>query len=184
MKTDEEVMEMNIMENRKVMAATMMLAGCLTLGAAGLAVAQDTGTPGEETNKADQAKSATTNTTTGESAKGPAIVLVPVVFAADANLADGCWARLYDSENYKGNMLTLVGPVDIPRTRPMALTGFEFGANYDSVAVGPKATLRLLDEADYRDQAATIASGQKVADMDTRMGHLEDIESLKISCKA
>lgn len=176
------------------MAITTLLASCLSVGAANLATAQDSKPEADSDRAADASNKDSKSTMdsqsgaekkqTAKSGNHPVVVLVPVVYAADTTLADGCWARLYDSQNFKGNMLTLVGPVDVPRTRPTSVTGYEFGTNYDSVMVGPNATLRVWDGSNYGDQAATFTSGQNIADTSTRMGEFEDIESLKVSCKS
>jgi Beta/Gamma crystallin len=105
-----------------------------------------------------------------------------MTFAADDKLANGCWARLYDKENFSGNILVLVGPVDIPTARPSSATGLELGRNYDSVAVGQNATLTVWDNENYRDKTAVFKSGQRVANLDNKMGYFEEIKSLKITC--
>lgn len=112
----------------------------------------------------------------------PMIVLVPHVFAHDPMLADGCWARLYDGTNYQGEMLSLVGPVNV--AGPGVGTSFALGRKYDSVMVGPKATLAVFDNKDYMQKTASFSSGQSVADLDEKMGFFENIRSLKLSCSA
>lgn len=110
----------------------------------------------------------------------PVVVLVPFVFANDEKMAGGCWARLYESQNFAGNLLSLVGPVDVPNAK--VGSGFEWGRKFDSVAVGPKATLTVYDNENYRQKTATFKPGQKVADLDEKMGMFENIRSLKIAC--
>lgn len=113
---------------------------------------------------------------------GPVLVLVPMVFAIDDKLANGCWARLYDRQNFAGNVSVLVGPIDIPTVRPATVTGLELGRNYDSIVVGPNATLTVWDNENYRQKTATFKAGQRVEDLDTKMGFFEDIKSLKVTC--
>ena len=79
-------------------------------------------------------------------------------------------------------MSVLVGPIDIPTTRPATVTGLELGRNYDSVAVGPAATLTVWDNENYRDKTATFKSGQKVADLNKKGGYFEEFKSLKVTC--
>lgn len=139
----------------------------------------------DSTARQGQSTAGQSDTTKSGTTSGamPVVVLVPMVYAADANLADGCWARLYDATNFSGNMLTLIGPVDIARARPASVTGFELGRNYDSVIVGPKARLQVWDNDGFRDKNATFSAGQRVADLDDRMGQFEEIKSAKITCQ-
>ena len=116
----------------------------------------------------------------GAPAATVAVLLVPIAFGMDEKLGNGCWARLYDGEQFKGDMLTLVGPVDMPDMR--TAFGKDWGGSFDSIAVGPKATLTVYDNEQYRDKAATIKAGQRVPDLDTKMGFFESIRSLKIAC--
>jgi hypothetical protein len=129
--------------------------------------------------------SSTTGTTSADTAADsntPVVLLVPMVFAANDTLADGCWARLYDEENYRGNLLALTGPMELSNTDPHKTTGYEIGRNYDSVAVGPKATLMVYDNVGFADKSATFKGGQRVPDLDPKMGYFEEIQSMKVTC--
>ena len=110
----------------------------------------------------------------------PAAVLlvVPVSYASDEKLGNGCWARMYDGGNYTGSQFVLVGPVDIPSMRD----GLGLNEKYDSVIVGPKATLTVYDNVNYRDKAATLKPASRTPDLDDKMQLFETIRSLKISC--
>lgn len=110
----------------------------------------------------------------------PMIVLVPMVVASAPDFSNGCWARLYDSTNFRGNTLSLVGPVDMPDMR--TAFGTDWSGQFDSVEVGPKARLTVYDNENYREKAATFKPGQKVADLDEKLGFFEDISSVKIAC--
>jgi hypothetical protein len=110
----------------------------------------------------------------------PAIVLVPLVVAATPDFGDGCWARLYDGDNYRGNLLTVVGPADMPNMR--TAFGTDWSGSFDSVQIGPKATVTVYDNENYAQKVATFQPNQRVADLDERRGFFEDIRSLKIAC--
>lgn len=110
----------------------------------------------------------------------PMIVLVPMVVASAPDFSDGCWARLYDSTNFRGNTLALVGPVDMPNMRTAFRT--DWSGQFDSIAVGPKARLTVYDNENYGEKAATFKPGQKVADLDEKMGLFENISSVKVAC--
>ena len=110
----------------------------------------------------------------------PLIVLVPLAVASADSFSNGCWARLYDSTGFKGNQLSLVGPVDMPNMR--TAFGTDWSGQFDSIQVGPKARLTVYDNENYREKAATFKPGQKVADLDEKMGLFEQIRSAKIAC--
>lgn len=114
------------------------------------------------------------------SPNAPLIVLVPLAVATTSTFADGCWARLHDSTDFKGNQLQLVGPVDMPNMR--TAFGTDWSGQFDSIEVGPKATLTVYDNENYKEKAATFKPGQKVKDLDEKMGLFEQIRSAKVAC--
>lgn len=109
----------------------------------------------------------------------PNILLAPPIIADDAKLAGGCWAKLYTAENYQGEVLSLVGPIDVPDARVGAL---DWGRKYDSVIIGPIATLMVYNDQLYMNRTAAFTPGQRVPDLDEELGFFENIESLKVSC--
>lgn len=109
----------------------------------------------------------------------PVLVLIPITQNVDT-LGDGCWARFYDDENFEGDQLTLVGPVDLPN---MKFHQRFYWGGLDSVVVGPKATVTIYDDENYRDRNATIQPGEHVRNLDDqKLGLFEDIESIRITC--
>ena len=109
-----------------------------------------------------------------------AIVLVPFVVAQAPDFSNGCWARLYDGDNFRGDQLTVVGPADMPNMR--TAFGTDWSGSFDSIQVGPKATLTAYDNENYAQKVATYKAGQRIADLDEKRGMFEDIRSLKIAC--
>lgn len=97
----------------------------------------------------------------------------------DERLANGCWARLYTDENFRGEVLSVVGPVDIANA---SVGGFEWGRRFNSIVVGPKATLTAYDNDNYQQRTATFRSAQRVQDLDEKMGFFENIRSLRVVC--
>ena len=114
------------------------------------------------------------------SANAPLIVLMPVTVASADTLGNGCWARLYDGQNFSGNQLSLVGPVDMPNMR--TAFGTDWSGEFDSIAVGPRATVTVYDNENYGQRVAKFQPSQRVADLGDKMGFFEDIRSLKIAC--
>jgi hypothetical protein len=60
--------------------------------------------------------------------------------------------------------------------------GTDWSGEFDSIQVGPKARLTVYDNENYAQKAATFKPGQKVADLDEKMGMFEQIRSAKIAC--
>lgn len=136
-----------------------------------------------------QEMGATTPETSRQAAAGqPAMAGVPVLMMvvpvevanASRNPAEsGCWAQLYDDENYRGDRFTLVGPVDMPN-----MSG-PFGVNWsdiDSIRTGPAATVTIYDNTNFRDRAAKIQSGQEIPELGEKLGFFEEVRSIQISC--
>jgi hypothetical protein len=109
-----------------------------------------------------------------------AIVLVPFVVAQAPDFSNGCWARLYDGANFQGDQLTVVGPADMPNMR--TAFGTDWSGSFDSVQVGPKATVTVYDNENYTQKVATYEASQRIADLDEKRGMFQDIRSLKIAC--
>jgi hypothetical protein len=109
-----------------------------------------------------------------------AIVLVPIAIATTETFGDGCWVRLYDDQNFTGNELSLIGPMDMANMR--TAFGRDWSGEFDSVAVGPKATVMVYDNENYGQRVAKFQPNQRIRDLDEKMGFFEDIRSLKIAC--
>lgn len=108
-------------------------------------------------------------------------MLVPADMAAKQSAAKGgCWAKIYDGENYMGDTLTLTGPISLAD-----MTG-PFGLNWDdrvnSVEIGSKATLTVFDNEAFRDQVAQFKSGQKVPDISKKLGFFDEFASVRLTC--
>lgn len=110
--------------------------------------------------------------------KGPVVVLMPVaIYPRGEELANGCWVRMYEGENFDGTMLTVMGPADLPDVEEeVPIIGIE------SAIVGPKATVTAYDGENYEDQSATLQSGQEYADLEGQLELFEDVESMTVSC--
>lgn len=107
------------------------------------------------------------------------LVLMPAAQAQGESLGNGCWVRFYDGENFRGQMLTLVGPIDMPRMEIAKPAWRE----WDSAIVGPKARVVTYDKENYRDRTATLTAGQRIASLDdAQLGWFEEIESVRVSC--
>ena len=173
------------------MRVRRILTTIVTAGAAGAlscAYAADDSRPGGPKDTGKSKEQSTDGSSSGKkkqsaaaSSGAPFIVLVPIAIATTETFGDGCWVRLYDRTNFSGNQLSLVGPVDMPNMR--TAFGTDWGGEFDSIAVGPKATVTVYDNEYYKDKAATFKPNEKIANMgDKQIGPFEDIRSLKIAC--
>jgi len=106
-------------------------------------------------------------------------VMLPSKIEADPGFANGCWVRLYDRVDYKGEQLTLIGPTDLPQ---MTRTGTSW-RDWDSAVIGPKALVTVYDGEGFNGRWAGLEPRQRIADMSTEgFGRLGDINSVRVSC--
>lgn len=131
-----------------------------------------------------QGSSSSSSATRAGASKAPVMLMlmVPVAVETKTNdtLADGCWAKLYDGYNYGGDSFTIVGPSDMAdMTGPF---GVDWEDKVSSIKTGPKATVTIYDNEDFRDRAASIKPGQEVPQITEKMGLFEEFNSMRIKC--
>lgn len=110
-----------------------------------------------------------------------ALILIPIN-APEQNQwkKKGCWAKFYDDQNYKGDNLTLLGPVDMAdMTGPFKI---DWKGKISSVETGPKARVLVYDNENFKDLVATFKPGQKSPDVSKKMGFFDEFSSVKIAC--
>lgn len=108
-------------------------------------------------------------------------MMVPVTAPESKNwMKKGCWAKFHDNENFSGDMLTLMGPVDMPDMK--GPFGIDWKGKISSVETGPKARVMVYDNENYNDLVATFKPGQKSKDVSKKMGFFDEFSSLKILC--
>ncbi|HYD76495.1 beta/gamma crystallin domain-containing protein [Ramlibacter sp.] len=141
-------------------------------GGSGTAAAGSQEEPRQKERQASSGSGAT------QAAPAAVLVLLPAEQAQGQRLADGCWVRFFDDKGFKGDTLTLAGPVDLPR--------MELGdawRDWDSAVVGPKATVRTFDNENFRDRTAVLDAGQSIPDLgDRKLGWFEEVKSARVSC--
>jgi hypothetical protein len=109
----------------------------------------------------------------------PVIMMVPVEISAPA-LKNGCWAQLYDERNFKGDVFTVVGPMQLVSTDNSA--GRQLKKNIDSLVIGPRATLTVFEHSMFKDKSVTFGPNSKEAGLIKKLGFTGRIESLKLDC--
>lgn len=109
----------------------------------------------------------------------PIVMLVPVA-VSDKALEAGCWAQFYSERNFKGEMLTVIGPAQISSTDKGS--GRQFKRSIDSLVLGPKATLTIYEHQMFKDKSVDFLANSREAGLIKKLGFGGRIESLQIQC--
>jgi hypothetical protein len=149
------------MKNNRFLIPSILLTGLLGL-AASSSFAQTTAMPAAMDNQ-----------------PAPMVLLVPVEMSNRA-LDAGCWAQFYDERNFKGDMLTMVGPASIDSMDKG--TGKQLKRSIDSLVTGPKAMLTIYQHQMFKDKSAEFAPNSKEAGLINKLGFGGNIESLQLRC--
>lgn len=165
---------------------------------------QDTGSgqSGSPAKSADSGNGSTISSTAGNSETGkeskdqsgkkgntalpeghPTVGYLMVPIAAPESkewMKKGCWAKFHDGQNFSGDTLTLMGPVDMPDMR--GPFGIDWKGKISSVEAGAKARILVYDNENFNDLVSTFKPGQKSKDVSKKMGFFDEFSSLKITC--
>jgi hypothetical protein len=109
----------------------------------------------------------------------PVILLVPVEVSNPA-LQNGCWVQLYDARNFEGDMVTLVGPIQLDSNDKAA--GKQLRRNIDSLVTGPKAMLSVYEEKFFKNKSVNFGPNQREPGLIKKLGFTGNIQSLKVGC--
>lgn len=109
----------------------------------------------------------------------PVILLVPVEVSNSA-LDAGCWAQFYDERDFKGDMLTLVGPVSLDSMDKGS--GKQLKRSIDSLVTGPKTTLKIYEHQMFKDKSIDFPANSKEAGLIKKLGFGGNIQSLQLTC--
>ena len=115
----------------------------------------------------------------GDNQPVPIVMLVPVEISNNA-LESGCWAQFYDQRNFKGDILTLVGPAEVSSSDKGA--GRQFKSAIDSLILGPKATLKVFEHQMFKDKSVDFAANAREPGLIKKLGIGGRIQSLQLSC--
>ena len=116
---------------------------------------------------------------TADNQPAPMVLLVPVEIQNRA-LENGCWAQFYDERNFKGDVLTLVGPAQLDTVDKG--TGRQFKRNIDSLVLGPKAMLKVYEHQLFRDKSVDFPANTRESGLVSKLGAGGRIQSLQLSC--
>ncbi len=118
-------------------------------------------------------------TATGDTRPKPVIVQVPVEVTNPA-LEAGCWVQFYDERNFKGEMITLIGPAVLESVDKMS--GKKVKRNIDSLVTGSKATLRVFEHAMFKDRTVAFGPNSREGGLLTKLGFGGEIQSMQLEC--
>ncbi|MGH8627784.1 MAG: beta/gamma crystallin domain-containing protein, partial [Gammaproteobacteria bacterium] len=109
----------------------------------------------------------------------PVTVMVPLEFKVEPQ-AKGCWVELYTKESFRGDRLTLVGPLDMAKMRG------PFGANWEneveSIRAGPKATVTIFENERFAKRSVIVLPDEEIGDLDNRMEVSDSFRSMRVAC--
>ena len=83
----------------------------------------------------------------------------------------GCWAKLYDAENFGGHNVTLVGPTEVPKLE----------GTFMSLEVGPSAMVVTFKDERFGQESKNFRSGERIKDLQGSGGDAA-LKSIKVSC--
>ena len=109
----------------------------------------------------------------------PMVLLVPVEVSNRA-LEAGCWAQFYDERNFKGEILTVVGPASIDSMDKGS--GKQLKRSIDSLVTGPKTLLKIYEHQMFKDKSVDFPANSKEAGLIRKLGFGGNIQSLQLSC--
>ena len=96
-----------------------------------------------------------------------------------ADFAKGCWVRLYDGVDFRGQELMLIGPLQLAG---MGTTS-PWWRRWNSAIVGPEARLTLYSGGNYAGRSAVLAARQRSTDLAGKdVGWSGKIESAQVAC--
>ncbi|MGH6648407.1 hypothetical protein [Aquabacterium sp.] len=115
----------------------------------------------------------------GDNRPEPIVVMVPLEISSQA-LASGCWVQFYDDQDYKGTMLTLLGPAEFYSWDKTS--GRQFKNSIDSLVLGPKAHLQVFEHRMFKDRTVQFSPNSREASVVKKLGFGGRIESMKLIC--
>lgn len=152
----------------RVVTKLSTLAACLLLATAASAQGKaDKGRAGQPEGADNQPK--------------PMMMLVPVEISGPA-IERGCWVQLFDERNFKGEALTIAGPIQLDALDKYS--GRNLKRNIDSLLVGPQATVTVYEHRFFKDRQVVFEPNARQGGLIRELGFGGTIQSLKVDCPA
>ena len=111
---------------------------------------------------------------------------VPVFMSAPTPQSDklamekGCWVKLYDKEDFSGDSLLLIGPINLARL--IGPFGFDWENKVRSLQTGPNTNLTIFDNRNFKDEDKFIEPNMQIPNLTKKMGLFDDFRSMIVSC--
>ena len=83
-------------------------------------------------------------------------------------------------DDFQGAALTLVGPLDMADMR--GPFGFDWENEIESIKTGPKATIRIYDNENFRKHSEWVGPSKEIENLDGRMELFDSFRSMKVDC--
>jgi hypothetical protein len=119
-------------------------------------------------------------TASGDNRPAPVILMVPMEVSNQA-LQAGCWAQFYEQKEFKGDMLTLVGPTQLDALDKG--TAKQLKRDIDSIVTGPKTTLKVFEHRLFKDRMVEFAANAREGNVRKTLGFGGRIESIQLTCQ-
>ncbi|KAF1046025.1 hypothetical protein [Xylophilus sp.] len=118
-------------------------------------------------------------TANGDNRPAPTILLVPVEVQNKA-LDAGCWAQFYDKKDFKGDLVTLVGPAQLDALDKG--TARQLHRDIDSLVTGPHTKLVVYEHRLFKDRAVEFGANAREGSLRKKLGFGGRIESIQVNC--
>ena len=119
-------------------------------------------------------------TAAGDNRPAPLVLMVPVEVSNQA-LQAGCWAQFYEQKDFKGEMLTLVGPTQLDALDKGSAK--QLKRDIDSIVTGPKTVLKVYEHRLFKDRMVEFAANAREGNARKALGFGGRIESIQLTCQ-
>lgn len=111
----------------------------------------------------------------------PLILLDPTEIRSHPTSARGCWVWMFPQPGLKGEHdVAVAGPIALSSLHTPA--GLDWHNKAESLIVGPKATVTVYENQDFRGESKVFAPGAQIGHLRKEGKLIQSIDSLKISC--
>lgn len=118
-------------------------------------------------------------TASGDNRPAPTVLLVPVELQ-DKALDAGCWAQFFEKKDFQGDMVTLVGPIQLEALDKGSAR--QLHRDIDSIVTGPKTKLKVFERRLFKDRAVDFEPNAREASARKKLGFTGRIEAVQIDC--
>lgn len=118
-------------------------------------------------------------TANGDNRPAPVVLLVPVEVSNKA-LDAGCWAQFYEQKEFKGDILTLVGPAQLDSLDKGSAK--QLKRDIDSIVTGPNTKLVVFEHRLFKDRSVEFGANAREGSLRKKLGFGGRIESIQVNC--